>query len=238
MRIKKLKKAEELTDVQVVLKKLKPLANPKNIKGMARFGINTEKALGIPVPFLRNLAKKTGKNHKLALDLWDSGLHEARILASMIDDFSLITEKQMERWVRGFNSWDICDQVCMNLFNKTPFAVKKAKDWTKSSREFVKRAGFAMVASLAVHDKKMKNRQFEQFFCLMEKESGDERNFVKKALNWALRQIGKRNEKLNKEAIKIAKRIQKQNSKSAKWIASNALIELQSEAIRKRFKKR
>lgn len=237
MKKKKVKKTEELLDAQVILKKMKPLASPRNIKGMARFGINTERALGIPVPFLRNLAKKTGKNHKLAQDLWDSGLHEARILASMVDDFSLITEKQMEKWVRDFNSWDICDQVCMNLFDKTPFAVKKAKDWTKSSREFVKRAGFAMMASLAVHDKKMENRQFEQFFCLIEKESGDDRNFVKKAVNWALRQIGKRNKKLNKEAIKIARRIQKQNSKSAKWIANNALAELQSEAIQRRFKK-
>jgi len=240
MKKKKLKRAEEEepTDARAILKKLKLLASPKNIKGMARFGINTEKALGIPVPFLRDLAKKTGKNHQLAQDLWGSGIHEARILASMVDDFQSVTEKQMEKWVKDFNSWDICDQVCMNLFNKTPFAVKKAKDWTRSSRQFTKRAGFAMMASLAVHDKKMENRQFEQFFCLIEKESEDERNFVKKAVNWALRQIGKRNKKLNKEAIKIAKKIQKQNSKSARWTANNALTELQSQAVQKRFKKR
>jgi len=229
--------AEELVDVRSVLKKIKPLAKPGNIKGMARFGINTEKALGIPIPPLRKLAKKTGKNHKLALALWDSGIHEARILASMVDNFNLVTEKQMEKWVKDFNSWDICDQVCMNLFGRTPFAVKKAKKWTKSSQEFTKRAGFAMMASLAIHDKKMENRQFMEFFSLIEKESGDERNFVKKAVNWALRQIGKRNQKLNKEAIKIAQKIKKQNSKSARWTANNALTELQSEAIQKRFKK-
>lgn len=224
-------------DAQKILKKLKLLANPKNTKGMARFGINTENALGVPIPFLRDLAKKTGKNHKLAQDLWSSGIHEARILASMIDDFKLVAEKQMEKWVKDFNSWDVCDQVCMNLFDKTPFAVKKAKSWTKSSRKFVKRAGFALMASLAVHDKKMKDGQFREFFILIEKESKDERNFVKKAVNWALRQIGKRNKNLNRQAVKIAKKIQKINLKSAKWIANNALKELQEEAIQKRFKK-
>ncbi len=237
MRTKDLPKADKLIDVQSILKKLKFLSNPKNIEGMARFGINTENALGVPIPFLRGLAKKIGKNHKLAQDLWNSGIHEARILASMIADFKLVTEKQMEKWVRGFDSWDVCDQVCMNLFDKTPSAVKKAKSWTKSSQEFVKRAGFALMASLAIHDKKMKDGQFMEFFSLIKKESKDERNFVKKAVNWALRQIGKRSKKLNREAVKIAKEIQKMNSKSAKWIANGALKELQEEVIQKRFKK-
>ncbi len=218
-----------------ILKKLKSLAKPKNVKGMARFGINTEKALGVPVPFLRDLAKKTGKNHKIAQDLWNSGIHEARILASMIDDFNLVAEKQMEKWVKDFNSWDVCDQVCMNLFNKTPFAIKKTVQWSKSSQEFVKRAGFAMMACLAVHGKELKNEQFVKLLYFIKKEAKDERNFVKKAVNWALRQTGKRNKKLNREAIKTAKEIRKMDSKSAKWIASNALKELQSEAVQKRL---
>jgi len=237
MKTKDLPKEDKLMDAQGILKKLKLLANHQNTKGMAKFGINTENALGVPIPFLRGLAKKIGKNHKLAQDLWNSGIHEARILASMIDDFELVTEKQMEKWVKGFNSWDICDQVCMNLFDRTSFAVKKAKNWTKSSREFVKRAGFAMMASLAIHGKKMKDEQFMEFFALIEKESKDQRNFVKKAVNWALRQIGKRNKRLNREAVKIAKKIQKINSKSAKWIANNALRELQDDVVQKKFKK-
>jgi 3-methyladenine DNA glycosylase AlkD len=237
MKIKDLPKADKSINTQHILKKLKLLSNPKNTEGMARFGINTENALGVSIPFLRGLAKKIGKNHKLAQDLWNSGVHEARILASIIDDFKLVTEKQMEKWVKEFNSWDVCDQVCMNLFDKTPFAVKKVKIWTKSSQEFVKRAGFALMASLAIHDKKMKDRQFVEFFALIEKESKDERNFVKKAVNWALRQIGKRNKKLNKEAVRVAKKIQKMNSGSAKWIANNALRELQSDAVRKKWRK-
>jgi len=237
MKPKHLKKPEKIISAQDILKKLKSSANPKNTKGMARFGINVENALGVSTPFLRDLAKKTGKNHQLAQDLWGSGIHEARILASMVDDFKLVSERQMEKWVKDFNSWDICDQVCMNLFNKTSFAVKKAKKWTKSSREFVKRAGFALMASLAIYDKKMEDGQFRHFFFLIEKESKDERNFVKKAVNWALRQIGKRNKKLNKEAIIIAGKIKKIDSKSAKWIAGGALNELRSEAIQKRFKK-
>lgn len=237
LKIKKFRKKEKRTDFQDIIKKMKLSASSKNVKGMARFGINTENALGVPVPFLRKLAKKTGKNRELARDLWNSGIHEARILASIIDDFKMVTEEQMEKWVKDFNSWDICDQVCMNLFNKTPFAFLKAKNWTKSPKGFVKRAGFAMMASLAVHDKKMKDEKFMDFFPFIERESGDERNFVKKAVNWALRQIGKRNKKLNKEAVKTAKRIQKLNLKSAKWIANNALKELESEAVQKRLKK-
>lgn len=220
-----------------ILKKLKTLASPRNLKGMARFGINTEKTLGVRVPLLRALARQIGKDHKTAQDLWDSGIHEARILASMVDDFSLVNEKQMEKWVKGFNSWDVCDQVCMNLFDKTPFAFKKAVQWTKSSKEFVKRAGFSMMACLAVHDKSLQDKKFIKLFYFIEKEAKDKRNFVKKAVNWALRQIGKRNRRLNKEAVKVARKIKKMNSKSAKWIAGNALTELQSEAVQKRLKK-
>lgn len=223
-------------DCKEVLKKLKSLSNRKNVAGMARFGINPKNTLGVSVSNLRNLAKKIGKDHKLAQKLWNSKIHEARILASMVDDSKLVSQAQMEKWVKDFDSWDVCDQTCMNLFDKTPYAFKKAAEWTKSSKEFVKRAGFAMMACLAWHDKTSSNEKFVKFFPLIKKASTDERNFVKKSVNWALRQIGKRNLNLNKGAVQCAKEIQKINNKVARWIASDALKELQSAAVQKRLK--
>jgi len=219
-----------------VLKKLKSLKNPKNIAGMARFGISAKNTLGISIPHLRSLSKKIGKDHKLAQKLWDSGIHEARILASMIDDSKLVSEKQIKEWAKDFDSWDVCDQVCMNLFDRTSFAFKKAVTLAKDKREFVKRTGFSLMAALASHDKKSKDEKFINFFRAIRRESIDERNFVRKAVNWALRGIGKRNKNLNKLAIKAAKEIEKINSKSAKWIAKDALRELQSQAVKKRLK--
>ena len=221
--------------VKEVLKKLKKLSNPKNVKGMARFGIKPDKALGISIPNLRKLAKEIGKNHKLALQLWRSEIHEARILAGMIDEVDKVTEKQMDLWIKGFDSWDVCDQVCANLFDKTSFAFKKAIEWTRREEEFEKRAGFALMACLAWHDKGAGDSKFIKFFPAIKRGSVDERNYVKKAANWALRQIGKRNRNLNKEAIKIALVIQKIESKSARWIANDALRELKSEAVQKRL---
>ena len=219
-----------------VFKKLKSLSNPKNVAGMARFGINPQNTFGISIPELRSLAKKIGKDHKLAQKLWNSKIHEARILAGMIDDSKLVNEKQMDKWAKDFDSWDVCDQICMNLFDKTLTAFKKSVGWTKDHREFVKRAGFALMACLAQHDKKSDDREFKKFFVAIKKEATDERNFVKKAVNWALRQIGKRNLNLNKVAIKTAKEIHKINSKTAKWIAADALKELQSKTVQKRIK--
>lgn len=221
--------------VEEVIKKLKKLSNPENVEGMARFGIRPGKVLGVSIPNLRKLAKEIGKNHKLALQLWKSEIHEARILAGMIDEVDKVTEKQMDSWIKGFDSWDVCDQVCANLFDKTSFAFKKATEWTKREKEFEKRAGFALMACLAWHDKKASNNKFTKFFPAMKRESVDERNYVKKAVNWALRQIGKRNKNLNKEAIKIALTIQKIESRSARWIANDALRELKSEAVQKRL---
>ena len=219
-----------------ILKKLKSLSDPKAVAGMARFGINPKNTYGVSIPNLRNMAKKIGKNHKLAQQLWKSDIHEARILAGMIDDVKLVTEKQMEKWVKEFDSWDVCDQVCMNLFDKTEFAYQKAVEWASKKEEFIKRAGFAMMAVLAWHDKNAKDEKFLKFFPVIKKASTDNRNFVKKAVNWALRQIGKRNLNLNKIAIKTAKEIKKIDSKSAKWIASDAIKELTSKAIQKRLK--
>jgi 3-methyladenine DNA glycosylase AlkD len=214
-------------DYEKILKKLKSLANPKNIVGMARFGINPEKTLGISIPDLRKTAKETGKSHELALKLWASGIHEARILASMVDEVNKITEKQMDGWITKFDSWDVCDQVCMNLFDKTPFAFDRAVEWTRREKEFERRAGFALMACLAWHDRTSPDSKFIKFFPLIKKYSTDERNYVKKAVNWALRQIGKRNQNLRKEAIKTALEIQQIDSKAAKWVATDALRELQ-----------
>lgn len=194
---------------------------------MARFGINPEKTLGISIPDLRKTAKETGKSHELALKLWASGIHEARILASMVDEVNKITEKQMDGWITKFDSWDVCDQVCMNLFDKTPFAFDRAVEWTRREKEFERRAGFALMACLAWHDRTSPDSKFIKFFPLIKKYSTDERNYVKKAVNWALRQIGKRNQNLRKEAIKTALEIQQIDSKAAKWVATDALRELQ-----------
>jgi 3-methyladenine DNA glycosylase AlkD len=219
-----------------VIKKLKSLANKKNVEGMARFGISSKNTLGVPVPKIRDLAKRIGKNHLLAQQLWESGIHEARILACLVDDCKSVTGKQMESWVKDFDSWDVCDQVCMNLFDKTDVSFKKVVEWTTRKEEFVKRAGFALMASLSVHDKKAKNGMFLKFLPIIKRESMDGRNFVRKAVNWALRQVGKRNAVLNKEALKTAKEILKIDSKSAKWIAGDAIRELESKSIQKRLK--
>jgi 3-methyladenine DNA glycosylase AlkD len=219
-----------------ILKKLKSLSNPKAVAAMARFGINPDNTYGVSIPNLRRMAKEIGKDHTLAQQLWSSGIHEAKILAGMIDVPEIVTEKQMEQWVKGFDSWDVCDQVCMNLFEDTPFASKKAVAWSKRKEEFIKRAGFVMMARLAVSDKKADDKQFEKFLPIIKRGADDSRNFVKKAVNWALRQIGKRNFRLNKKAIETAKEIQKIDSKPAKWIASDALRELTSKVVQKKIR--
>ena len=210
-----------------VIKKLKKKANRKNVEGMARFGIASTNTLGVSIYDLRPLAKEIGKDHKLARRLWKSGIHEARILASWIDEPAKVTEGQMEDWAADFDSWDVCDQVC-ELFGKTPYAYKKIVDWSKRKEEFVKRAAFALIAEMAWHDKEANDNQFKRLFPHIIRESTDERNFVKKAVNWALRNIGKRRPGLKKEAINAAKEIQKIDSKSARWIAADALRELNS----------
>jgi 3-methyladenine DNA glycosylase AlkD len=225
-------------DASKVLSRLKGMKNDKNISGMVRFGISPEGALGVPMPKLRAMAKSLGKDHELAIGLWDSGFHEARILASLVDEPSKVTEKQMEGWVSGFDSWAVCDQVCMNLFSGTPFAWEKAREWATRKEEYVKRAGFVLMAVLAVHDKDAEDRDFISLLPILIKEATDERNFVKKAVDWALRQIGKRNIALNKAAISAAKEIGAMDSKSARWIAADACRELESGAVKMRLAKR
>ena len=221
--------------VSEIIKRLESLSNPGAIEGMARYGINPDKNLGVSIPDLRQVARETGKNHKLANELWATGIHDARILAGMIGQPDEVTEKQMEQWVGDFDSWDVCDGVCMNLFEKLPFAYNKAVEWSSRDEEFVKRAGFVLMARLAVSDKEADDKKFITFFPYIKKESADSRNYVRKAVNWALRQIGKRNVNLNKLAIKTAEEIYNINCKSARWIAADALRELKNEKIQKRL---
>jgi len=221
-----------------VLRRLKSHSNPEAVKGMARFGINPRNTYGVSIPVLRGLAKELGKSHSLALELWESRIHEARILASMIDVPDKVTKNQMQKWVKDFDSWDVCDQCCSNLFDKTKVAYQKAYEWSSRREEFVKRAGFSLMAALAVHDQEAPNATFLKFLKAVRREAADERNFVRKAMNWSLRQIGKRNLELNRAAIITAKRIQKMDSKGARWIASDALRELTSAAVVKRLRER
>jgi len=219
----------------MVIERLRSLKNPKNIEGMARFGISAKNTLGISIPILRSMAKEIGKDHALALSLWRSGIHEARILSSLMDDPRLVTERQMDDWAGDFDSWDVCDQVCMNLFSKTPYAIKKAKEWSVREEEFVKRASFALIAGLSLGGSKTTDAELVSFLQIIESASADERNFVKKAVNWALRQIGKRNKALNRKALASARRIQRLDSRSARWIANDAIRELESEAVRRKI---
>ncbi len=223
-----------------IIKQMRTRASAKNREGMARFGIDTKTALGVSVTYLREMAskRKLHPNHRLALALWKSNIHEARILASIVDNPAEVDEEQMEEWVRGFNSWDVCDQCCGNLFDKTPFAWSKVEEWSAREEEFVKRAGFAMMATLASHDKKAGDEKFAALLPIIESAARDERNFVKKAVNWALRGIGKRNMALNIRAVACARRIAKNNpdSAAARWIAADAIRELTDEKVLARLK--
>jgi 3-methyladenine DNA glycosylase AlkD len=227
-----------MASVEEVLKKLKAKARPDNVEGMARYGMVAERRLGVSVPDMRKISKELGKDHELALALWKTGTPEAMIVAAMIDEPEKLTEKQMEDWVKDINSWDVCDQVCMNLFEKTPLAWQKILDWSEREEEFVKRTAFALIACLAWHSKETEDDQFIKLLPVMKRGATDERNFVKKAVNWALRNIGKRNIRLNKAAIKLAKEIQKMDSRAARWIAADAIRELKSEGVQKRLKKK
>ena len=226
-----------MTSVKDVLDKLQSKARPEQLKGMAKYGMTVEQRLGVSVPDMRKLAKEIGRDHRLALALWSTGIAEARILAAMIDDPDKLTEEQMEDWVKGINSWDVCDQVCMDLFRKNQLAWKKILDWSKRKEEFVKRTAFSLIACLAWHDKKAADEKFLELLPIIIREAVDERNFVKKAVNWALRNIGKRNLNLNRAAVNTAREIQRLDSKVARWIAADAIRELESDAIQSRLRR-
>ena len=225
-------------NVKDVVKQLERMGNPSCIEGMARFGINPDKNLGVSVTDIRALAKKIGKDHELALELWETGIRDARMVAVCIDVPDQVTEVQMDSWVMDFNSWDICDHTTGTLFDKTPFAYDKVREWSHREEEYVKRAAFALIAWLATHDKKAADEVFIGLLPIIEKAALDDRNYVKKAVSWALRGIGKRNIVLNKEALKLARKLKKKKSKAASYIASEAIRELDSEKVQGHLRKR
>jgi 3-methyladenine DNA glycosylase AlkD len=233
--------------VNSVMARLRAKADPTARQGMARYGIDVRVAFGgTSVPELRKLAKEivrelgndAARRHEFAAGLWHTAVHEARLLAGMVDSASLVTSEQMDEWVADVDSWDVCDQLCMNLFGNSPLAWEKASVWTSDEREYVKRAGFALAAVLAVHAKKAADVAFLPLLSAIEREAGDDRNYVKKAVNWALRQIGKRNLVLNQQAVAAARRIAAAGTRSGRWIAADALRELESPAIQARLSKR
>jgi 3-methyladenine DNA glycosylase AlkD len=213
-----------------VLARLKGMRNETNRAGMARFGINTQNAYGISIRDLRPLAKAIGRDHNLALQLWRTGIHEARILASFIDAADKVSEEQIDAWVADFDSWDLCDQV-MDLFIATPFANAKIHIWASAEPEFVKRAAFAMIAGRAVRQKKLPDETFLAYLDLIEAQAGDPRNYVKKAVNWALRQIGKRSATLHPKALALAQRLAASDDRARRWIGRDAARELTSDAV-------
>jgi len=233
--------------LRAVMDELAGMASEQNRAGMARYGIRTDDAFGVPVPELRRIAKGYRRDHELALALWQTGSHEARLLAGMVDDPAQVTEEQMESWAGDFDSWDVCDQVTSNLFDKTPFAYDKVAEWSGREDEWVKRAAFATAAALAVQDKKAADERFVPILALVRREAGDDRNFVKKAVNWALRNIGKRNAALHAAAIETATAILAEAdvraaadrrdpaARSGRWIARDALRELRSEKVLRRL---
>ncbi|MDH7514399.1 MAG: DNA alkylation repair protein [Bacteroidota bacterium] len=218
-----------------VLEKLRAKADPSRLEGMAKFGMNTKNRLGVSMPDIRRVAKETGRDHTLALELWKTGIAEARIAASLIADPEKLTIREMESWVGDFDSWDVCDQVCMNLFRKSPLSARKIMEWSRREEEFVKRAAFALIACLAHYAEGARDEEFLEYLPIIERCADDGRNFVKKAVNWALRGIGKRNAALNAAAIRTAEAMRTSGSRSARWIAADALRELQSDGIQKRF---
>jgi 3-methyladenine DNA glycosylase AlkD len=220
------------------LRELKAVADPKVRAKLGYFGVDVPKAYGISVPVLHAFARRLGKDQELAEQLWASGIHEARILATLIGESERVTSAQMERWVRDFDSWDVVDSACCYLYAYAKPAWGKIDKWSRRTAEFEKRAAFSLAAYLSYKDKTAADARFERFLSVIEREAHDERNFVRKAVNWALRNIGKRNRRLNAAAIRSAERIRQQDSRAARWIAADALRELRSAAVQARLHKK
>ena len=217
-----------------IIAQLRTLRSPRDAEGQRRFGIAPRgEHLGIRAPVLREIARRHRRDHALALELWAAGLHEARVLAALIDDPARVTRAQMEQWARECDNWGVTDACCCVLFDRTEFAIEKAHQWSRRRAEFVKRGGFVLMAGLAVHRKELPDEVFVEFLPVIRREATDGRNFVKKAVNWALRQIGKRNPRLRRAAIAEARRIHRIDSSSARWIATDALRELAGRSSRR-----
>ncbi len=208
-----------------ILREMRALRNPANVDGMARFGIVSASAFGIPTPTIRAMARRLGKDQALAEELWATGVHDARILASLVADPTAISRSTMDKWTRDFDNWAVCDACCCDLFDRTPCVWQKIPKWAANKREFVRRAAFSTLAGAAVHLKTAPDQRFLDGLALIERYAFDDRNFVRKAVNWALRNIGKRNAKLLPAAIACAERIREQGTRSARWIAADALRE-------------
>ncbi len=231
-------KLQAMPTCEELLTKLKAKARPDQLAGMARYGINTENRLGIQMPELRKLAKETGKNHALALELWQTGIAEARILASMVAEPNRLTEQQMDKMAAEVDSWDVGDQTCMNLFEKTPLAWEKIQEWSQRDEEFVKRTAYSLIACLAWHSKTATDQQFTETFPAIAHGAQDTRKSVQKAVSWALRNTGKRNRNLSQQAIQLARQIQQTETKPAKWVGSDVIRELTSPSVQKRLDKK
>jgi len=225
-------------DVTTIIARLEELASPADAAGMARFGIRGARVLGVPVKTLRAIARETGRSHALAEGLWASGIHEARILASIIAEPKRVDPGQMERWVADLDSWDLCDQCCTNLWVRTPFARDTALEWSEREEEFVKRAGFVLMVQVAGKDKRVPVGLLHRYLARVEIAAEDERNFVKKAISWALREIGQRSPELHAAAVTVARRLQEAESRAARWVGSDALRELTSEKVAQRVARR
>jgi len=208
--------------------RLKAMRNERNIAGMRRFGICSANSLGVPMPVVRGMAKEYGRSQELAELLWEGGLHEGRTLACLVGEPERLSVETAERWAIDLDSWAACDNFCLNLLAYTPFAWNKAREWAARDKEYVKRAAFSVMAALAVHDKAARDRDFEKLLPLIRAGARDERNFVKKAVNWALRQIGKRNMKLNGKALALARELAEADSPHARWVGKDAVRELEN----------
>jgi len=226
------------TATAALIARLEALASPEDAAGMARFGIRGARVLGVPVKTLRSIAREAGRSHALAEELWASGIHEARILASIVAEPKRVTLDQMERWAVDLDSWDLCDQCCTNLWVRTPFARERALVWSEREEEFVKRAGFVLMVQVAGKDKGAPAELLHRYLARAEREAGDERNFVKKAVSWAIREIGQRGAELNRAAVAVARRLQASELRAARWVGGDALRELTSEKVARRVARR
>jgi len=221
--------------VREALAYLKRRGSRKNVEGMARYGIRTKKVFGVSMAAMRELAKKFGRSHELAEALWRTEWYEARILASFVDEPEKVTPAQMDRWCRGFDNWAVCDTVCFHLFDKTPHAFEKIAKWSQSDEEFVKRAAFALLASLALHDKKSGDEPFALCLRLVEAAATDDRNFVKKGVSWGLRGVGRRSPALHEAAVALASRLSSSTSATARWIGKDVLRDITRPAVTRRL---
>ena len=224
--------------VRAILARLERLGSRRNREGMARYGLVSKQVFGISVGTLRWMAKQLGTDHDLAIALWRTGWYEARMLAVFVDDAARVTPAQMDRWCRDFDNWGICDTTCFALFDRTPHAFSKIRRWAPRQQEFVRRASFALLASVALHDKHAQDRKFVACFPLIARAASDERNFVKKGVSWALRSVGSRNIALHRQAIVLARKLAASRTTSARWIGNDALRDLERPLVARRVAKK